>query len=86
MKEKYYWLFCVTKKYFFSCAYIKEKYYWVFCVDKKKFFSGYNIRMLEITIDISNINPTDKTLESQIIWRPNRIFVRIRRFKSVFAL
>ena len=27
------------------------KYYWVFCIIKKIFFSGYNIRMLEITID-----------------------------------
>ena len=27
------------------------KYYGVFCIIKKKHFSGYNIRMLEITID-----------------------------------
>ena len=27
------------------------KYYLVFCIIKKQKFSGYNIRMLEITID-----------------------------------
>ena len=32
---------------------------------KTIFFSGYNIRLLEITIDISNIISTDKTLESK---------------------
>ena len=37
----------------------------MFSVDKKITFSGYNIRMLEITIDISNIISTDKTLESK---------------------
>ena len=32
---------------------------------KTIFFSGHNIRLLEITIDISNIISTDKTLESK---------------------
>ena len=41
---KFYRVFGINKKIFFSCVYIKEKYYRVFCINKKRKFSGYNIK------------------------------------------
>ena len=47
------------------------KYYWVFCLIKKKEFSGYNIRMLEITIDncyICDLKTINDLNNSQHFW------------------
>ena len=46
------------------------KYYWVFCVVKKK-ISGYNIRMLEVTIDNCHkcdIETSNDPSNSQYLW------------------